>query len=225
MTVTRLTLPSVTGPRPSTAPEFVLKELRRLIVVGELVPDQPLRQDTLAERLGVSRVPVREALNTLAAEGRVVHEPHRGYRVARLSLDDLLEVYRLRQLLETEAVRTTMANPPTGVLSDFRAAARAVELASDGGDLLAMTEANRRFHFVLVAAAGLPRLERIVGALWDSTEAYRLLYYETPSNRERVESEHSQMVEAFAAGDTDRLVQLLDDHRRHATNALQTLLT
>jgi DNA-binding GntR family transcriptional regulator len=224
MIVTRLTSSSATGTRPSTAPEFVLKELRRLIVVGDLVPGQPLRQDTLAERLGVSRVPVREALNTLESEGRVVHEPHRGYRVARLSLADLLEVYRIRQLLETEAVRTAMANPRSEVLNEFREAARAVERASDGGDLLAMTEANRRFHFVLVAAAGLPRLERIVGALWDSTEAYRLLYYETPSNRQRVEQEHAQMVEAFAAGETERLIGLLDDHRRHATNALKALL-
>lgn len=210
--------------RPPTAPAFVLKELRRLIVVGELLPDQPLRQDVLAERLGVSRVPVREALNTLAGEGRVVHEPHRGYRVARLSLSDLLEVYRIRELLETEAVRTTMTKPRETALRELRAAAAEVETASAGGDLLAMTEANRRFHFILVAAAGLPRLERILGALWDSTEAYRLLYYETAGNRERVEREHADMVGAFEAGETERLIELLDEHRRHATNALGRLL-
>ncbi|MBK5217426.1 MAG: GntR family transcriptional regulator, partial [Propionibacteriales bacterium] len=61
---------------------FVLAELRRTIIAGELSPGQPLRQDLLAERFGVSRVPLREALSTLEAEGQAVYEPHRGYKVA-----------------------------------------------------------------------------------------------------------------------------------------------
>lgn len=211
-------------PRPPTVPAFVLGELRRLIAVGDLVPGQPLRQEDLAERLGVSRVPVREALNTLESEGHVVHEPHRGYRVTELSLADLLEVYRLRQLLEAEAVRATIALGSTRVLADLRAAGAEVERANAAGDLLAMNEANRRFHFVLVISAGLPRLERILRALWDATEAYRRLYYEESGNRERVEHEHAQIVAAFAAGDAELVIRLLDEHRGHATTALGALL-
>ncbi len=210
--------------RPSTVPAFVLGELRRLIAVGELVPGQPLRQEDLAERLGVSRVPVREALNTLESEGHVVHEPHRGYRVTELSLADLLEVYRLRQLLEAEAVRATIALGSARVLDDLRAAGADVERANAAGDLLAMNEANRRFHFVLVTSAKLPRLERILRALWDSTEAYRRLYYEEPGNRARVEHEHAGIVDAFAAGDAELVIRLLDEHRAHATAALGTVL-
>jgi len=210
--------------RPPTVPAFVLGELRRLIAVGELVPGQPLRQEDLAERLGVSRVPVREALNTLESEGHVVHEPHRGYRVTELSLADLLEVYRLRQLLEAEAVRATIALGDQEVLAELRAAGAAVEQANAAGDLLAMNEANRRFHFVLVTRAGLPRLERILRSLWDSTEAYRRLYYDEPVNRALVEHEHAGIVAAFAAGDADRVILLLDEHRRHATTALGALL-
>ena len=210
--------------RPPTVPAFVLGELRRLIAVGELVPGQPLRQEDLAERLGVSRVPVREALNTLETEGHVVHEPHRGYRVTELSLADLLEVYRLRQLLEAEAVRATMALGSAQVLVDLRAAGAQVEQANAAGNLLAMNEANRRFHFVRVTSAGLPRLERILRALWDSTEAYRRLYYEETGNRARVEHEHAGIVDAFAAEDAELVIRLLDEHRGHATTALGALL-
>lgn len=206
-------------------PAFVLGELRRLIAVGELVPGQPLRQEDLAERLGVSRVPVREALNTLESEGHVVHEPHRGYRVTELSLTDLLEVYRLRQLLEAEAVRATIALGSARVIDDLRAAGAEVERANAADDLLAMNDANRRFHFVLVTSAGLPRLERILRALWDSTEAYRRLYYDDSDNRARVEREHTGIIGAFAAGNAELVIRLLDEHRVHATTALGTVLT
>lgn len=219
--------------RPPTAGAFVLAQVRQLIAVGELVAGQPLRQDVLAERLGVSRVPLREALTTLETEGQLEYEPHRGYRVARLSLADLLEVYRLRQLLETEAVRAAVeeaverrgaAPGADPILHALRAAAADVEAASAAGDLLAMTESNRRFHFVLISAARMPRLERILRTLWDATETYRYVYYGNESNRHRVETEHAEIVDAFAARDAARLIRLLDEHRGHATDTLTTLL-
>ena len=210
--------------RPPTAQAFVLAELRRAIIAGEFLPGQPLRQNTLAERFGVSRVPVREAFKVLESEGQVVYEPHRGHKVASLSLTDLLEVYRLRQLLESEAARVAVGRRSDGVLAAIKAAAKDVELASAAGDLLKMTEANRRFHFELLAAARLPRLERIVQVLWDATEAYRFVYYGAESNRARVEREHARIVQAYADGDAELLVDLLDEHREHAVDALRTFL-
>ena len=211
--------------RPPTAQAFVLAELRRAIIAGEFLPGQPLRQDALAERFGVSRVPLREALKTLESEGQVLYEPHRGHRVATLSLTDLLEVYRIRQLLEGEATRVALARNLSGtVLDDLKVAARDVETASAEGDLLKMTEANRRFHFVLVEAAGMPRLERIIKILWDATDAYRFVYYGAASNRSRVEHEHALMIDAFAERDAEKLILLLDEHREHAVQALRTFL-
>jgi len=210
--------------RPPTAQAFVLAELRRAIIAGELLPGQPLRQNALAERFGVSRVPVREAFKVLESEGQVVYEPHRGHKVATLSLADLLEVYRLRQLMESEAARVAVANRSDAVLVGMRASARDVETASAAGDLLKMTEANRRFHFLLVAAAGMPRLERIVQVLWDATEAYRFVYYGAEDNRARVEHEHALIIEAFAEGNAELLIALLDEHREHAVDALRTFL-
>lgn len=91
--------------KPSTAQEAVLAQLRRAIVSGELRPGEPIRQSALAERFGVSRVPLREALKILEGEGQVTYRPHRGYVVTELNMDDLLEVYRIRELLEGEAAR------------------------------------------------------------------------------------------------------------------------
>ncbi|WP_460464434.1 GntR family transcriptional regulator [Arthrobacter pigmenti] len=72
------TTPNASGRRPPTAQAFVLEQLRQSIVAGDLLPGQALRQDALAERFGVSRVPLREALKTLEGEDQVVYEPHRG---------------------------------------------------------------------------------------------------------------------------------------------------
>ena len=210
--------------RPPTAQAFVLAELRRTIIAGELSPGQPLRQDLLAERFGVSRVPLREALSTLEAEGQVVYEPHRGYKVATLLLGDLIEVYRLRQLLEAEAARSAVEMANERVLPELERAAKEVEIASAAGDLLAMTEANRRFHFVITAAAGMPRLERMVRVLWDATDAYRFVYYGDETNRRRVEHEHTLIIKAFADRDTERLIAELDEHREHAVEALRKFL-
>lgn len=210
--------------RPPTAQAFVLAELRRAIIAGDFLPGEPLRQNTLAERFGVSRVPVREAFKVLESEGQVVYEPHRGHKVASLSLTDLLEVYRLRQLLESEAARVAIEKRSDVVLASMRVSAGEVEAASAAGDLLKMTEANRRFHFELLAAAKMPRLERIVRVLWDATEAYRFVYYGSERNRATVEREHAGIIQAYADGDAELLVSLLDEHREHAVDALRAFL-
>ena len=96
--------------RAATAQEQVLRALRSLIASGTLEPGQQVVQDALAAQLGVSRVPLREALKVLEGEGQVVYHPHRGYFVAELSAADLSEVYRIRQLLEDEAVSIAIPN-------------------------------------------------------------------------------------------------------------------
>ncbi|MEV6230504.1 GntR family transcriptional regulator [Saccharopolyspora shandongensis] len=210
--------------RPPTTQEFVLGELRNAIVSGELAPGQPIRQDTIAQRLGVSRVPLREALKTLEAEGQVIYQPHRGYSVAELSLSDLLEVYRMRELLESEAAAVATERLTDADLARITDAQGDVEKAADSGDLVAMIAANRRFHFALLEPAGMPRLLRVVRTLWDATDAYRAVYYNSNSNRERVRHEHDSIVAAVADRRADDLVRLLDEHRRHAVDALRATI-
>ena len=162
--------------RPPTAQEAVLVALRRAIVSGDLRPGEQVRQEALAERFGVSRVPLREALKILEGEGSVAYVPRRGYFVAELSLADLLEVYRIRKLLEAEAVRVGLPLMTDADVAQVSDAVDACERAGSDGDLVAMTDANRRLHFGLFAAAGMPRLERQIRILWDATDLYRSVY-------------------------------------------------
>lgn len=210
--------------KPPTAQQAVLAELRSLITVGRLRPGQQVRQDALAEELGVSRVPLREALKILEGEGQVTYAAHRGYFVAELSLTDLLEVYRIRGLLEPEAVREALPRLTDEDVTRVLDAHKDVELASTAGDLAAMTEANRRFHFALMEPCGLPRLVRFVRLLWDATDAYRSLYYNLAEHRSTVVEEHEQAVRAMRDGDADTLVRVLDAHRENAVTALRALL-
>ena len=210
--------------RPPTAQEAVLVELRRAIITGELAPGEQVVQDALAERFGVSRVPLREALKILEGEGQVTYRPHRGYFVATLDLDDLREVYRIRDLLESEAITVAVARITTAELDTAAAALDDMESAARDDNLVAMTEANRRFHFCLIEAAQMPRLLRLVRILWDSTDVYRSVYYTQGGRRDAVNDEHREALAAIRAGDADRAVQVLRKHRDHAVATLEEAL-
>ncbi len=210
--------------RPPTAQEAVLGELRRLIASGELAPGEQVVQDVLADRLGVSRVPIREALRMLEGEGQVAYHPHRGYFVADLSLADLLEVYRIRALLEAEALRRAVPALTDADLAGVEAAEAAVLEAEAGADLMEMAQANRAFHFALLEPCGMPRLVRLIRQLWDATDPYRSLYYRTAEHRTRVHAEHAAAVEAARRRDVEAVVRVLADHRAHAVEALSAVL-
>jgi DNA-binding GntR family transcriptional regulator len=210
--------------RPPTAQEAVLDELRRHITTGRLRPGQQIVQDALAEELSVSRVPLREALKILEGEGQVTYIAHRGYFVTELSLADLLEVYRIRELLEAEAVRVAVPLLTADDLDRLHECELDVQAAAADEDVIAMTQANRRFHFALIDACALPRLSRLVGQLWDATEVYRSVYYNEVPNRELVLHEHRAVVTAVRAGDVDETLRWLGEHRQHAVSALRPVL-
>ena len=211
--------------RPPTAQEAVLAELRRAIVTGELRPGEQVRQDALAEQFGVSRVPLREALKILEGEGQVTYLPHRGYFVAELDVADLREVYRLRELLETEAVRAAVPMLTDAEVAEIATVAAEVDHAAAAGDLLAMAAANRRFHFRLIEAAQMPRLARLVRILWDATDAYRSLYYASIDHRRTVQAEHEAVLAALRDRDVEWAVRVLTEHRDHAVAAVTEAVT
>jgi DNA-binding GntR family transcriptional regulator len=215
---------SETFHKPPTAQEAVLAELRRFIATGRLRPGEQFVQDALAAELGVSRVPLREALKILEGEGQVTYLAHRGYFVTQLSLSDLLEVYRIREILEAEAIRVGVPQMTIEDVDRLEEAVREVQAAAAVADVVTMTQANRRLHFALIEACGLPRLVRIIRLLWDATEVYRSVYYTEPHNRELVEAEHHDLVAAAKAGDVARTLQVLDRHRQHAIAALRLVL-
>lgn len=207
--------------RPPTAQEAVLAEVRRRILVGDLPSGAALRQQDLAADLGVSRVPLREALRMLESEGLVEYSAHRGYRVVALSLADLEEIYRLRSLIEDDlAQRATGAASPQEV-AEVRAAHR--DLAALEGsarpDPAALAAANRRFHWAILRPG--PQADRVLRGLWDASEAYRARWFAEHGNIRRGADEHARLLDAVIARDADGVVRLLDAHRAGAIEALR----
>lgn len=208
-----------------TAAETVLHELRSALAVGRLLPGQQLVQEDLAEDLGVSRVPIREALKILEGEGHVTYHPNRGYFVTELSADDLIELYRIRQILEAEALAQAVLEVSDADIADIEAILEQVEQAADSGDVERLTEANRAFHFSIIELSGMNRLSRLIRQLWDASDIYRTVYFRDPVNRERVHSEHREIIDALKARDAQALIGAQNSHREQAVAALKPVIS
>ena len=204
--------------RPKTAQEAVLAEIRQRLLDGRLAPGKSIRPDALGEELGVSAVPVREALRILEGEGHVHYRPHRGYVVAALDMDDLIDIYRIRELLETEAV--SRAIPRLGADAVGRLREIVHEMDDVQEDVISLTAVNRRFHFAVFEAAEMPQLVRVLRILWDSSDLYRVRYLMSPENRRLVHDQHHRMMRAIADRDVDTFLDESHMHRAHAIAAL-----
>jgi DNA-binding GntR family transcriptional regulator len=191
----------------------VVAELERLIVTGELLPGQPIRQVLMAERLGVSRLPIREALRHLTAEGLVAHEPNVGYTVARLQQSDFDQIYLMRAALEREVLLSLPAFPADALAEATHTAQQVVE-AAERGDVLAMRMHNHAFHFVIFERSPLNLIVAEIRRLWTLAMPYHAAYLYDPAARARVVAEHDQMIEALTRHDNERLVELMNEHRR-----------
>jgi DNA-binding GntR family transcriptional regulator len=205
----------VTTFRPQTMQEAVLQELRRRINDGELPPGTVIRVDAVAAALGVSRIPVREALMILEGEGLVTHRPHVGFAVPSLTAEELEEIYYLRALLEDEALRRAVASATDADRAAAHEACAAAEDALARGQVNAFSDNGRRFHAVVLAACGMPRLIRLLDGLWDATETYRAANRLDETGQKTLQAEHQVMLDAFLAGDEQQLIKAAELHRQH----------
>lgn len=207
-----------------TVADRVLDDLRRAIVAADLRPGQRVRQEEVAARLDVSLAPVREALRVLEQEGQVEYRPRRGYFITALDTADLVEIYALRRILEERAVRASVPMLDADALERLALAERECAEAAARGDVAAELAANRRFHFGILDAAGQPHTMRLIRLLWDSTEAYRALYYNAPEERDRTVADHTRILEAVREREVDTVAALLDAHRERALEVLTSVL-
>ena len=212
------------APMLATAQQVAITWLRRAIARGELRPGDRVGQDAVAAQIGVSLIPVREALRILESEGLVTYAARRGYFVTELSLDALEDIYRLRRLLETDAVVRGLGNGGAADLAAMDEAATECRQAASAADIARELAANRRFHFLLYGVAGSDQQLRVIGNLWDATEAYRALYYDLPQGADEADAAHRAILAAARAGDTDACVRELDEHREQALRALRAVL-
>jgi DNA-binding GntR family transcriptional regulator len=209
---------------PSTTQQHAVDWLRAAIVSGELRPGDRIGQEEVAERIGVSLIPVREALRVLESEGQVRYLPRRGYFVTELRVADLVEIFELRQLLESRAARRAAELLDDELLDRLTEAARECTLAGEAGDVAAELAANRRLHLGLFEASGEPHTMRLIRLLWEATEAYRALYYNEPIHRRAADAAHRRILEAARRRDADALVAELDAHRSGGLESLRDIL-
>lgn len=206
-----------------TAQAVASAALRTAILEGELRPGDRVNQEVWAARAGVSLIPVREALHALAGEGLITYRPRRGYVVTELDLATLEEVYRLRRLLETDALaRGVPRSTDEDVVALIHEADSCAEAAAHR-DVAGQLAANRRFHDRLHRLSGSMPLTRLIGQLWDTTEAYRALYYLLPDAAAHADDAHRGLIDAIAAHDVIRAIALQDAHRERALDDLRNV--
>jgi DNA-binding GntR family transcriptional regulator len=215
---------AATAPGPQTTQQHALDGLRRAIVAGTLRPGQRVAQEEVAQGLGVSVAPVREALRVLEQEGQVTYFPRRGYFVTELRMADLTEIYELRDVLEERAARRSLPTLDGDALQRIALAARDCVAAAEAGDVAGELEANRRFHFAILESPEQVHAMRVIRLLWDSTEAYRAMYYNSPQERRAAIDAHERIVAAIERRDPDALVAELRAHRERALSVLAGIL-
>ncbi|MFJ8001314.1 GntR family transcriptional regulator [Streptomyces sp. NPDC096310] len=198
--------------------------LCRLIRTGELSPGQRVDQRVVAERLDVSRTPLREALRALASDGILTRVPNAGYAVAKLSASDLLQCYSMRTLLETEALRA-IEWPGRDSVDELKALNEACRAAAESGDVERLIEANRAFHFLTFSWSPLKIFVNEIGRIWRLSDPYRALHYQAdPQRRKRAAIDHDAMIAAIEAADAEELIALMDRHRFGSRTMLQDML-
>jgi DNA-binding GntR family transcriptional regulator len=191
--------------------------VRRGLLRGDYAPGAWVRQDDLAAELGVSKIPVREALQRLAAASLVTFEPNRGALIRPLTAADAAEIFALRLAIEPELLRRAIGRH---TIVDLATAELA--LTSKARTL---TEANWEFHRALYDAAGWQRALTIVETLHAAVAPYVLLYTEGIGGAARSDAEHHELLEACRAADARSAVRVLRVHLRAAAESLAGYLS
>lgn len=186
--------------------------LREQVIGGELPPGSRVKAEDVAERLGMSPIPVREALRALAAGGLLVALPRRGYRVAEISQEDLEDIYRLRVLLDPLAVRLAVPELTAERHAEIEDAFAHLVDAYAADDWDAHRVHHRRFHFGIYDACGSPWLLRIIAMLWESSERYQRLSVLRRDSIEDRAAEHRGIMEACRRGDAQDAARRMRDH-------------
>ncbi len=195
--------------RRQTTVTLVADELRRRIMAGAIAEGQQLRQEALAADLGVSRIPVREALRQLEAEGFVSIESHRGAVVSKLSLDEIAELFELRIRLETWLLGLAVPQMREGDLDQAEAA---LETMISNRKIEQWGRLNWEFHAALYAPSGRAATLRILRRISDNMDRYIRLQISLTSGQLKAHREHKQLLQLCRAGNISGAVATLEEH-------------
>lgn len=197
--------------------------IREAILDGRLPPGRRLKEEELAQELGISRTPVREALLLLQAEGLVDASPNRGARVHSHSIEDLNDLYQLRALLEGYAARRAATGLPEERIDALReSCARFEELIEDGADMRVLVKENLVFHQTVLEGAGSARLGMMVRQVVEMPLVYRSYAWYSREQQQISAHYHRQITRALAARDSERAELVMKEHIFEARDLLLT---
>jgi DNA-binding GntR family transcriptional regulator len=203
--------------RRSTA-AIVADRIRTAIMRGTFPPGTQLGEVELAARLGVSRGPLREAMQRLVAEGLLRSERHRGLYVRELDAADVRDVYTARTSVERAAGLLLLTGDRAGVAERLTAALARMEAAAD--DPVALADADHAFHTEFVAASGSPRLRRMAETLLVETRMCLAALQETLPPAAALIAEHRELRDAVRDGDAQRMGAVLEAHMADAVDRI-----
>jgi DNA-binding GntR family transcriptional regulator len=203
------------NPAMFTKSAYAYDELRTRILTGALPQGSVLSQTHLAQEIGVSTTPLREALRHLAAEGLVQLESHRDARVASLTADEARDLYVIRENLDPLAAGLAAESRTEADVLAIKSTLERLTPLHDAADLSAMT-VHRDFHRAIYAASHNPLLIGILEGLWDKADRYRQIGLQSQKDSEkdrlRVKEEHIQIADAVISGDRVRAKDVMQQH-------------
>lgn len=200
--------------------EVVFNTLRQAILRGDLKPKQRLMEVHLADKLGVSRTPIREAIRMLELEGLVIMLPRRGAEVASISREDLKDVLEVRNSLDTLAVSLACERITEEELEELKKASEDFEEATKSNDSIKIAEADVRFHDIIHTASKNNRLCMIESNLAERVYRYRLEYIKELKDFSKLVEEHRQILDYIKNGKTDMAVEVIDTHIKNQMNSI-----
>lgn len=208
-------------PRAASSAEFVAQILREAILSGALRPGEILRQEILSNALGVSRMPVREAIQILDSQGLVEHSAHRGSTVAKISLEDIEEIFGVRLALETLAIQRSVPHLDADMLERTRLNLLEMNRAKNLDAYLLL---HRKFHLSLYSARCSDRLIALISKQFDLAERYLRLERLVLNFAEEDKAEHVALFDACRQHDVSAAVKILETHIGEAGHTLSAVV-
>ena len=195
----------------STAVEEAYRHILQALRVGRYRARDRLIPEDIAAEIGMSRMPVREALGRLATEGLVLMRPNRGCIVAGLTLDEIHETFEIRSALEGLAVRLAMPHVDADVIDDLEVLLDRMERAGkSGGSDWAIR--HQEFHSYICNLSGRPKLIHQIAALHLVIEPYLRIWFDYVKKPLSARDEHQVLIDALRSGDTKRAEVVMQDH-------------
>lgn len=204
--------------------DVVFNTLRQAILRGEMEPGERLMEIQLAQRLGVSRTPIREAIRKLELEGLVIMIPRKGAEVAHITEKDMKDVLEVRSTLEELVVELAIKNVTDEKIEELKCANKVFESAIVSKDAVNIVEADVKFHDILYSMTNNARLIQIINNLREQMYRYRVEYLKKKECHKQLLWEHQEIIRAIEAGEIDVATKITEQHIDNQVEAVSDAL-